>query len=373
MTSHKEHQPPERERRLARAARWVTRVVLASVLIVLSPVILVLAVMVAFLFLGLANWRPWGLPLVLAGLLLWIVAIARGAPLIERAGRRIWAFAEVKDAPPLATTPDAVVSRSAVATWALSMLLWVALLAGLATFVGALDTPTSLLIPRFGQWAAWLTPSIVVLTVALVIIGRGALLEIRRSSGRLWGAPAARSAIAVAAAAGVFGLIVLLCSPLLLRGMGVARKGMCVRNVKGIALTVQMYLADYNDVFPPAGSWCDTMEPYIRNRAVYVCPEMRGLPCGYAFNAGLDSLPMRRLVDPEYTIVIFETDVGWNATGQLERLRDPPRHLGGDSFGFADGHGQWVGRRQLLDDKGATYRFYPNLIPPPATADVEGD
>jgi hypothetical protein len=373
MTSHKERQPADRERRLALAAQWVTRVVLAFVSIALSPVILVLAVMVALLFLGLANWRPWGLPLALAGLLLWIVAIARGAPLIGRAGRRIWASAEVKDASPLATTPDAVVSRSAVATWALSMLLWVVLLAGLAIFVGALDTPTSLLTPRFGQWAAWLTPSIVVLTVALVIIGRGALLQIRRSSGRLWGAPAARSAIAVAAAAGVFGLIGLLFSPLLLRGMGAARKAMCQANVKNMALAVQMYLADYSDVFPPAGMWCDATAPYIRNRAVYVCPEMRGLPCGYGFNAALNSLPMHRLVDPQYTIVIFETDVGWNATGQLERLRDPPRHLGGDSFGFADGHGQWVGRRQLLDDKGATYRFYPNIIPPPAAADVEGD
>jgi len=373
MTYHEERQPADRERRLALAARWVTRVVLASVSIVLSPVILVLAMMVGLFFLGLANWRPWGLPLALAGLLLWIVAIARGAPLIERAGRRIWAFAEVKDAPPLATTPDAVVSRSAVATWALSMLLWVALLAGLAVFVGTLGTPTWLLIPRFGRWAAWLTPSLVVLAVALVMVARGALLHIRRSSGRLWGAPAARSAIAVAAAAGVFGLVVLLFSNLLLRGMRSYRGGVCLRNVKGIALTVQMYLGDYNDVFPPAGTWCDAMEPYIRNRAVYVCPEMRDVPCGYGFNAGLDSLPMRRLVDPEYTIVIFETDVGWNATGQLERLRDPPRHRGGDNFGFADGRGQWVGRRQLLNDKGATYRFYPNIIPPPATADIEGD
>jgi len=373
MTSHKERRPADRQRRLALAARWVTRVAVALLSIALSPVILFLALMVALMFLGLANWRPWGLPLALAGLLLWIIAIARGAPLIGRAGRRIWALVEVKDDPPLATIPDAVVSRSALAAWALSMLLWVALVAGLTVFVGALDTPTWLLIPHFGQWAAWLTPSIVVLTVALAIVGRGALLEIRRSSGRLWGAPAARSAIAVAAAAGVLGLILLLFSSLLVHGMAGARKAMCLANVKNVALAVQMYLSDYDDVFPPAETWCDATAPYIRNRAVYLCPEMRDVPCGYGFNTGLDSLPLRRLVNPEYTIVIFETDVGWNATGQLERLRDPPRHRGGDSFGFADGRGQWVGRRELLDDKGATYRFYPNIIPPPATADVEGD
>jgi prepilin-type processing-associated H-X9-DG protein len=278
-----------------------------------------------------------------------------------------------EEGPPVATTPDAAVSRSAIAALALSILLWVAMLVGLAILVGALNTPTWLLIPRFTHWAAWLAPSVVVLAVAFVIVGRGALLQISRSSGRLSGATVARTAIIVAVTGGVFGLTVLLFSNLLLRGIGFYRGGVCLANVKNIALAVQMYLTDYNDVFPPAGTWCDTMEPYVRNPAVYVCPEMRGLPCGYGFNAGLDSLPIRRLVDPEYTIVIFETDVGWNATGQLERLRDPPRHLGGDNFAFADGHGQRVGRRQLLDDKGATYRFYPNLIPPPATADAEGN
>jgi hypothetical protein len=351
----------------------VTRVAAALVSIALSPVILFLALMVALMFLGLANWRPWGLPLALVGLLLWIIAIARGAPLVGRAGRRIWALVRVEDDPPLATAPDAVVSRSALAAWALSMLLWVALLAVLTVFVGALDTPTWLLIPRFGRWAAWLTPTIVVLTLAFVIVGRGALVQIRRSSGGLWGEAVARSAVVVAVAAGVSGLVLLLLSSLLVHGMGSARKAMCLANVKNVALAVQMYLTDYNEVFPPAGTWCDATAPYTRNRAVYVCPEMRDVPCGYGFNAALNSLPMRRLVEPEYTIVIFETDVGWNAAGQLERLRDPPRHRGGDNFGFADGRGQWVGRQELLDDKGATYRFYPNIIPPEATADAEGD
>ena len=110
----------------------------------------------------------------------------------------------------------------------------------------------------------------------------------------------------------------------------------CCNNVESLAIGLQMYAADFG-AFPPADSWCDKTLEYTGNRAVFGCPERSDLPCGYAYNSALSELRPDEITDPDHTIIVFESDRGWNAAGGRELLVARPRHGGADYFGFAGG------------------------------------
>jgi len=108
-----------------------------------------------------------------------------------------------------------------------------------------------------------------------------------------------------------------------------------------------MYVDDYGHTFPIANTWCDGLYPYIQQRiaswepedmdaeirGMLICPAVPGLVCGYAFNAALSGAAYGAIEDPkEDTVVLFESDWGWNAAGGPELLPDEPRHLGGDNY-----------------------------------------
>jgi hypothetical protein len=144
--------------------------------------------------------------------------------------------------------------------------------------------------------------------------------------------------------------LVLMALPLFLRRQGTPHPyPVCLSNVKNITLAVQMYVSDYDDVFPPAAQWCDTLLEYVRNEDVYRCPEAEELSCAYAFNAALGAAMEADLAHPVNTVVIFESDLGWNAAAGRALLPEEPRHLSGDSYGFADGHAAWVGREKVME------------------------
>ena len=122
----------------------------------------------------------------------------------------------------------------------------------------------------------------------------------------------------------------------------------CLSNVKNITLALQMYLADNDEVFPPAAEWCDTLGEYVKNDDVYRCPQAPALSCAYAYNSALDGVEADSLSDQARTVAIFESDGGWNAAGGLEMLPAEPRHLGGDNYGLADGHAWWISREKMM-------------------------
>jgi len=124
----------------------------------------------------------------------------------------------------------------------------------------------------------------------------------------------------------------------------------CLSHVKNISLAIQMYVADNDDRFPPAGDWCGILDEYVKNRDVFRCPEARGTSgWDYAYNALLSAKSMYDLTDPANTVAIFESDAGRNAAGGPELLPDEPRHSGGDNYGFADGDAQWIKRKKRPD------------------------
>lgn len=137
--------------------------------------------------------------------------------------------------------------------------------------------------------------------------------------------------------------------PLFLRRRDGGPPPICLPNVKNISLAVQMYVSDYDNVFPPAAQWCDTLIEYVRNEDVYRCPQAAELSCAYAFNAALGQAMHKGLAHPVRTVVIFESDRGWNAAGGRALLPAEPRHGDGENYGFADGHAAWVGRERVME------------------------
>jgi prepilin-type processing-associated H-X9-DG protein len=99
----------------------------------------------------------------------------------------------------------------------------------------------------------------------------------------------------------------------------------------------------------------------VKGRDSFRCPEARSAESGYAYNAALSSAMYDSLSDAALTVVIFESDKGWNASGGPELLTDMPRHLGGDNVGFADGHAAWLGRMRINPDdpKSGRRKEYP--------------
>jgi hypothetical protein len=131
----------------------------------------------------------------------------------------------------------------------------------------------------------------------------------------------------------------------------------CMGNVMRLSVATRMYLADYDGRYPDATSWSDALGPYVdggtangkTDRAgVFRCPEAPGLPCAYAFNRSLGGARSEAVNDPRKTVLIFESDRGWNAAGGPGILPREGRHLGRDVYGFVDGHGAYQPRSAPL-------------------------
>jgi prepilin-type processing-associated H-X9-DG protein len=123
-----------------------------------------------------------------------------------------------------------------------------------------------------------------------------------------------------------------------------ARKAVCLSNMKNLSLAMQMFLADNNDRFPDADRWVAALEDYVRNADVLKCPsDESDAVCSYAMNSALSGASMADVFDPVFTIVFFETrHPGDNPVGGIEDVVAPGRHNGGNSYGFADGHVEWL-------------------------------
>jgi prepilin-type processing-associated H-X9-DG protein len=123
----------------------------------------------------------------------------------------------------------------------------------------------------------------------------------------------------------------------------------CKRNVKFLAAALAKCAVEHG-VFPASGDWLEAISPYVPGHDVRVfqnCPAAADLRFAYAYNIALSGLAYSSLEDPGRTIVVFESDLKVRAAGIPELLPDKPRHLGGDNYGFADGHVQWIKRKKL--------------------------
>jgi len=134
--------------------------------------------------------------------------------------------------------------------------------------------------------------------------------------------------------------------PFVVKDAVVRKKSGCMHNVRALMEALQMYLADNDDAFPPASTWCDALMSYVGSQATFVCPAAPKLRCSYAYLSGLAGLKSSVIEDPSHTVAIFESDQGWNAAGGAALLTKKPRHIGGDHYATPDGWVRWHDRSQ---------------------------
>jgi prepilin-type processing-associated H-X9-DG protein len=120
----------------------------------------------------------------------------------------------------------------------------------------------------------------------------------------------------------------------------------CVVNEKQLAEAVRTYSGNNKGQFPPAATWCDAIKADVGLEGVFKCVAANSSNrCDYAFNAKLGGMSADKIAPN--TVMIFESDGGWNANGGPEQMISKPRHAGRFVVAFADGSVQQLRASQL--------------------------
>jgi hypothetical protein len=184
-----------------------------------------------------------------------------------------------------------------------------------------------------------------------LILGIIALNRIGKSNGQLGGYGLALAGTIMSAVFGLlFGTAVMaaMLLPALAQAKAKAQSINCVNNLKQLAVGVRLYASDNKDQFPPAGTWCDALLQSFGTEKVSQCPAGDiGKRCHYAFNAKLSGMEQDR-IDPN-TVVLFETEGGWNLSGGPELMLQKPRHARRYVVVLADGSVQQMTEARLKD------------------------
>jgi hypothetical protein len=187
-----------------------------------------------------------------------------------------------------------------------------------------------------------------------IVLGIVALKKIRRSGGQAGGRGLAMTGL-------IFSILFLLIAPPLfllgIRQHQVHRNGSpvnpteeCASHLQQLAKAVRSYSNDNNDRFPTA-TWCDAIQSGLSDLTAFQCPSRPGLRSGYAMNAAVLG-KVRYEVAPD-TVLLFESEQGWNALGNASAMIPASRH-GSISVAFADGT-----VRSINPDNLSTLRWMP--------------
>ena len=193
-------------------------------------------------------------------------------------------------------------------------------------------------------------------TTALIglILGIVAIVKVKNSGGRLGGGGIALAGTIIS---GIFLFMLPIFAAMMLPALAAAKQKAqainCVNNEKQLSLAIRIYSGDNKDKFPPAATWCDAIKTYAGTERVFKCPAANSSSrCDYAFNAKLDGLDASK-INPQ-TVMIFESDTGWNANGGSELIVGKPRHARQFVVAFADGS-----IRELRESQLSTLRWDP--------------
>ena len=170
-----------------------------------------------------------------------------------------------------------------------------------------------------------------------LILGIVALGKIRKSGGQLSGRGLAIAGIALSTFMLIFSIPVLaaLLLPAFAKAKNRAETINCVSNMKQLGLAMRLYSNDQNDKFAPAASWCDAIQSYVGTPKVFQCPsDSSGQRCSYAFNAKLSGMEEGKI--DSKTVMLFESNAGWNLSGGQELMLKKARHTS-YTVCFADG------------------------------------
>jgi hypothetical protein len=140
----------------------------------------------------------------------------------------------------------------------------------------------------------------------------------------------------------VFAILAAILFPVYSNGGPTHRTG-CISNVKQLAVAMQFYFQDNNERFPLRDNWMDATKDYRKNDDMLRCPTLareKTAPknqYGYAMNQAMSGAKEPEM--PGKVPLVFDSiNLARNASGTLESLPDPPRHVKVNYIGYADGH-----------------------------------
>lgn len=108
----------------------------------------------------------------------------------------------------------------------------------------------------------------------------------------------------------------------------------CYMHANSLTRSLRIVSIANNGTYPDADSWCDAIRKEVTSTNHYRCPEDPNKSlCGFAYN---EKLSGARNPNPR-TVMIFESDLGWNGSGSISNVITKPRHRGHIVVGFADG------------------------------------
>ena len=183
-----------------------------------------------------------------------------------------------------------------------------------------------------------------------LVLGIIALVKVRNSQGTLKGNGLALAGIIVS---GVFILMIPVFAAMLLPAIAAGRKKaeqiQCMTNEKQLAMAIMLYSQSHTNHFPAATNWCDAIAGDIGNKWVFKCMAAGGTGrCDYGFNSRLDGIDPARVARPDETVLIFESDLGWNGSGVVDAVSGGRHGHGRASMvAFADGHVERVEQSRL--------------------------
>ena len=123
------------------------------------------------------------------------------------------------------------------------------------------------------------------------------------------------------------GIVAAILIPVFSRAQYKAQQTACMSNLKQISIAFHMYAADNDDQLPPADSWREALEPYLKAEQVYTCPSTGEQ---YVFNEALGGQNIEEINNPA------EVPMAWDAPPEYDPETGP--HVGQFNVSYGDGH-----------------------------------
>jgi len=138
------------------------------------------------------------------------------------------------------------------------------------------------------------------------------------------------------------------------RARNIKRGVWCQSNLKKVALATMQYTRDYDEIYPLARNWSESLYPYCKDKTLFHCPAVP--QHGYSMNQTLAVAAMSRINDVDEMPLVFESSVlkPFQCDNGKTFLREP-RHNQGIALVYADGHAEW---REVPPP-------FPKIAPPP--------
>ena len=120
---------------------------------------------------------------------------------------------------------------------------------------------------------------------------------------------------------------------------GEESRTLCLGNLQSLAIALKQYQEDYDDRYPPANRWNDSLAPFARGEKAYHCPAAGKQSYGYAMNWKLSRRSRSEVTPPAdgaSPVAIYESArLERNVNGDGRDLAY--RHEGATQTLFCDG------------------------------------